>query len=123
MTRCPSEAECRALKLLLTQPEASRSQGALVPGAGVLIGGDGHQLQHPLGPSPVDAFRPQVDQDQCHSHTSDGVIMWSALQGGEHREVDLVLKVVQDLLPLLVHRANSLTIENESGPEQNRAIS
>lgn len=44
-----------------------------------------------------------ADLFECHSHTSDGVIMWSTLQGGEHREVDLVLEVVHDLLPLLVH--------------------
>lgn len=33
-------SEARRLLLLLTQPEATWSQSALVPGAGVLIGGD-----------------------------------------------------------------------------------
>lgn len=52
------------VQLLLTQPEAPGSQGALVPGAGVLIGGDWRELQHPLGPSTVDALRPQINEDQ-----------------------------------------------------------
>lgn len=51
-------------RLLLTQPEATWSQSALVPGAGVLIGGDWHQLQNPLSTSSVDALRPKVHQDQ-----------------------------------------------------------
>lgn len=46
--------------------------------------------------------------------------MRSTLQRGKHREVDPVLKVVHDLLPLLVHWANTFTVEDEASPEQNR---
>lgn len=43
-----------------------------------------------------------ADLSKRYSHTSDGMVMRSALQGGEDREVDLVLEVIHDLLPLLV---------------------
>lgn len=52
------------IKQFLTQPETTRGQGTLVPRTRVLIGGDGHELKHPLSSSPVDAFRPQVHQNQ-----------------------------------------------------------
>lgn len=63
-----------------------------------------------------------ADLSECHSHTSDGMVMRSALQGGEDREVDSVLEVVHDLLPLLVHGANTLSVEDEASPGQNRPI-
>lgn len=44
-----------------------------------------------------------ADLPERHSHTSDSMVMGSTLQGGEDGEVDLVFKVVHDLLPLLVH--------------------
>lgn len=44
-----------------------------------------------------------ADLFECHSHTGDGMVMRSTLQGGEDGEVDLVLEVVHDLLTLLVH--------------------
>lgn len=49
---------------LSTQPKSSWSEGALVSRAGVLVGGDGHQLQDPLSPSPVHPTRSKVNQDQ-----------------------------------------------------------
>lgn len=63
-----------------------------------------------------------ADLSESHSHGSDGVVMWPTLQGGEDGEVDFVLKVVHDILPLLVHGANTLTIEDEASPEQDRII-
>lgn len=52
------------VKQFLTQPEATWGQGALVPRAGVLIGRDRHELQHPLSSSPIDALMPEVHQNQ-----------------------------------------------------------
>lgn len=57
---------------------------------------------------------------KCHSHTSNGMVVRSTLERGEDGEVDLVLEVVHDLLPLLVRRANTLTVEDEASPGQNR---
>lgn len=54
----------RKVKLFLTQPEATRGQSTHVPGAGVLIGSDWCELQHPLGPGPVNAHGPKVHKDQ-----------------------------------------------------------
>lgn len=67
---------CLGLQLFLTQPEATRSQSARVPGAGVLIGSDWCELQHPLGPGPVDAHGPQVHEDQ--------VVVSAPWNGGEY---------------------------------------
>ena len=44
------------------------------------------------------------------------MVVRSALQGGEDGEVDLVLQVIHDLLALLVHGADALTVEDEAGP-------
>ena len=43
------------------------------------------------------------------------MVVRPALQRGEDGEVDLVLQVVHDLLPLLVHGADALTVEDEAG--------
>lgn len=42
----------------LTKPKASWGDGTAIPGTGVLVGRDGHKLQHPLSPSPVQALGP-----------------------------------------------------------------
>lgn len=49
---------------LSTESESSWSQSALVSGAGVLVGGDRHQLQDPLCSSPIHPTRAKVNQDQ-----------------------------------------------------------
>lgn len=47
-----------------TESESSRSQSALVPGTGVLVSGDGHQLQDPLSTGAVHPTGSEVNQDQ-----------------------------------------------------------
>lgn len=49
------------------------------------------------------------------------MVVRSALQRREDGEVDLVFKVVHDVLPLLVLGAEALAVENEAGPEQRRS--
>ncbi|KAK7806002.1 hypothetical protein U0070_023759 [Myodes glareolus] len=46
------------------EPQAPRSNGTAVSRAGVLVGSDGHQLQHPLSSGPIQALRSQVHQHQ-----------------------------------------------------------
>lgn len=48
------------------------------------------------------------------------MVVRAALQRREHGEVDLVLQVVHDLLPLLVFGAKALAVENEAGPDRKR---
>lgn len=48
----------------LTKPQASRSNGTPVSRTGVLVGCDGHKLQHTLGPCSIQALGPQVHQHQ-----------------------------------------------------------
>lgn len=62
-----------------------------------------------------------ADLLEGHGDAGDAVVVRSALQRREHGEVDLVFKVVHDLLPLLVFGAKALAIENEAGPEQRRS--
>lgn len=47
-----------------TEPESSRSQSALVPRTGVLVGSDGHQLQDPLSTGAVHPTGSEVNKDQ-----------------------------------------------------------
>lgn len=60
----PTNTSFEVANLMNTEPESSWGQSALVSGAGVLVGGDGHQLQHPLGSSPVHPTSSEVNQDQ-----------------------------------------------------------
>lgn len=62
-----------------------------------------------------------ADLLEGHGDAGDAVVVRSALQRREDGEVDLVFKVVHDVLPLLVLGAEALAVENEAGPEQRRS--
>lgn len=50
-----------------------------------------------------------------HGHPADGVVVRSPLERREDGEVDPVLQVVHDLATFLVHGADALTEEDQTG--------
>lgn len=74
--------------LCCTESESSRSQSALVPGTGVLVGSDGHQLQDPFGTGAVHPTGSEVNQDQVVVRST-----WFERKGGG---VDFCFCLVKD---------------------------
>lgn len=57
----------------------------------------------------------------CDSHPMMAWLWVAPVQRGEHREVDPVLQVILDLLPL-VHRTHTLMVEVQASPGEEQEI-